>query len=543
MPKFHRWWVLPLLAAAAWGAEPRLILVVSVDQMRHDYLTRLASVYQGGFKTLLERGAVFTQAMYRHSNNETGPGHSVILSGRHGSSSGIVTNSWWDPYLNRPVNVVDDPVHRPVGGPGRGASPANFIGFTVGDKIKQKWPQSRVVGVSMKDRSAILMTGHRADAAYWFENECGCFVTSTYYTPRPPGWLVEFNGRKLPDRYFQKPFNPWNRLLPDAALYEKYAGMDAFFGEWDLKDIVFPHLHRGRPGEADYYEYLRRTPYADELVLEAALEILRSHDLGTDEAPDVLAVGFSGADVVGHTYGPDSHEQMDELLRLDLVMEKLFQAAEARAGRAGLLVILTSDHGVMPLVERLQKEGKDARRVKPTTLEEAVGAALKKHYPGTPGLVVDFDVPNFTLGLEAIQKHGLKRADVEQNLISALLATGGVAHVYTHSETLSDKPSSDPYLPLFQNSFYQPRTPHLMVLPKKYHYVDSRVGGTGHGTPYEYDRHVPMVWMGAGIRPGRHSAAAGPEDIAPTLAKMLGIEYPLERDARLLHELLTQPRP
>ncbi|HYM10240.1 MAG TPA: alkaline phosphatase family protein, partial [Bryobacterales bacterium] len=169
---------------------PRLILVVSVDQMRYDYLTRFAPLYKGGFHTLLERGAVFTDAMYRHSNCETGPGHSVILSGRHASHSGIVANSWYDPLLHKQMNVVDDPAERPVGGPGRSASPANFIGFTVGDKIKQKWPGSRVVGVSMKDRSAILLAGHRGDAAYWFENACGCFITSSYYMAQPPAWLA-----------------------------------------------------------------------------------------------------------------------------------------------------------------------------------------------------------------------------------------------------------------------------------------------------------------------------------------------------------------
>src|ERR1044071_9477709 len=175
--------VLAVLALAGRmsAAEPRLILVVSVDQMRFDYLTRFAPLFKGGFKTLLDRGAVFSNAFYRHANSETGPGHSVILSGRHASNSGIVANDWYDSLLKRSINVVEDPAQDPVGGAGRGASPTNFLGFTVGDKIKQKWPGSKVFGVSMKDRSAILMSGHRSDGAYWFETGCGCFITSTYY--------------------------------------------------------------------------------------------------------------------------------------------------------------------------------------------------------------------------------------------------------------------------------------------------------------------------------------------------------------------------
>ena len=179
---------------------PRLILVISIDQMRYDYLTRFAPIYKGGFKTLLDRGAIFTNALYRHANSETGPGHAVILSGRHASSSGIVANSWYDPLLKRIMNVVDDPAQTTIGGPGRSASPVNFIGFTVGDKIKQKWPQSHVVGVSMKDRSAILTAGRRADAAYWFENPCGCFITSSYYMSQPPDWLTKFNSRRSEER-------------------------------------------------------------------------------------------------------------------------------------------------------------------------------------------------------------------------------------------------------------------------------------------------------------------------------------------------------
>ncbi len=503
--------------------------------MRYDYLTRFQPLFQGGFKTLLDRGAVFSNALYRHSSSETGPGHSVILTGRHASSTGIVANTWYDPYLKKQVNVVDDPAHQPMGGPGRGASPANLIGFTVGDKVKQKWPASKVVGVSLKDRSAILMTGHRADAAYWYENACGCFITSTYYFPKPPAWLVEFNSRKQADQYFS---TPWTRLRSDLSIYEKYAGPDDSPGEWDLKDTTFPHPHRGKPSESAYYDNLRRTPFADQIVLEAALEMLKFHDLGTDAAPDILAVGFSGNDVIGHTYGPYSQELLDGLLRLDLILEKLFQAVEARAGAGNVLVVLSADHGGMPLVEWLQKKGIDAKRGTADQLDRAVRTALQKRYPNAPDLVADYDKPDFTLNLESLRRHGLSRSEVEQTAIQALLGTGMVAAVYTHADLLSDKPSADPYIGLHRNSFFQPRSPHLMVRQKEYVYLDNRPGGTGHGTAYEYDRHVPIVWMGAAIKPGRHTAPAGPEDIAPTLARLLGIDYPLEWDARLLTEVL-----
>ncbi len=515
--------------------EPRLILVVSIDQMRSDYLTRFAPLFQGGFKTLLERGAVFTNAAFRHANTETGPGHAVILSGRHPSSSGIVANLWWDPLLHKSVQAAEDPVHSPVGGRGGSYSPANFIGFTVGDKIRQKWPDSKVVGLAMKERSAILPAGRRAAAAYWFEIGCGCFITSTYYVKEPPAWLVRFNQRRPADRFFQA---PWTRLLSDSSTYDKYAGPDDFPGEWDLKDTTFPHQHRGKPPEVAYYDNLRRTPFGDEMVLEAALEILKAHDLGSDASPDLLTVSFSGGDVVGHTYGPNSHETMDVFLRLDRLLGKLFQAVEARAKPGHSLVILTADHGVLPLVEWLQKQGVEAKRLQAQVLRLAVADALRQRYPAAGELVAFFDNPYFTFNLEAIQKHGLRRGEVEQTAIRALMDTGAVAAVYTHSDLLSDRPSTDPLIGFFRNSFFPTRSPHLMVLPKRNYYIDDHPGGTGHGTAYEYDRQVPIVWLGPDIKSGRHNAAAGPEDIAPTLAKMLGIDYPLEPDARLLTEVL-----
>src|SRR6186713_2324620 len=220
--------VLPLLALAlsnlasaqtpapAAAERPRLIVAISVDQMRHDYLDRFKPLFTGGLKTLIERGAVFSNARYRHANCETGPGHSVILSGRNALHSGIVANSWYDSALRRVVNVVDDPTVRPIGGPGRGASPANFIGFTFGDLLKKAYPGARTVGVSLKDRSAILMSGPRGDAAYWYEQGTGQFITSSYYMQKAPAWLDAINGRKVPDSYAGK---PWTKLLTDDSLY------------------------------------------------------------------------------------------------------------------------------------------------------------------------------------------------------------------------------------------------------------------------------------------------------------------------------------
>ena len=524
------------MSGAPLATPPRLVLFVSVDQMRYDYLTRFAPLFEGGFKRLLAEGAVFSNARYRHSNCETGPGHSVLLSGRHARDNGIVANAWYDRLLGKSINVVEDPVVSPLPGPGRGASPANFIGFTIGDLLKKASPASKVVGVSLKDRSAILMTGHRADAAYWYEPKAGVFGSSTYYMRALPPWLEAWNREGKIDALRGR---LWTRLLPDEALYLRYAGPDDVRGEWDDVDTVFPHRLRGAPPSEEFYEDVRRTPFADELTLEVALRAAFAHDLGTDEATDLLAVGFSATDPIGHTYGPDSQEQMDQLLRLDRVLGRLITAMEAKAGPGRLLFGLSADHGVMPLVENLKAQGKPARRVHWDVLEKAVRQALATRFPGAADLVANFDEGLFTLDLEAIERRGLARETVEKVMADALLSTGVVEKVYTHQQLLGAPPADDPMFPFHRASFFEPRSAHVIprLAPFVYFY-DRYRGGTGHGTPHDYDRHVPVVFLGAGIRAGRHEAESGPEDIAPTLARLLGLEYRLETGQRVLAEAL-----
>ena len=532
-----RAWLVP----EARGAEaPRLVLFVSVDQMRFDYLTRFDPLYKDGLRTLLDRGAVFTSARYRHANTETGPGHAVLLSGRSPLHSGIIANRWFDRTQAREVGVVEDPSVSPVGGPGKRVSPANFDGFTVGDTLKRRTPGSRVVGVSMKDRSAVLMAGPRADAAYWFEGVAGGFITSSYYMKTAPAWLERWNARKLADAQVG---SVWQRLLPDEAVYRTYAGADDVKGEWDNLRTVFPHRLDGAPPAAQFYEDLRRTPFSDELVLGVALEAMAGHDLGTDGDTDLLAVGFSGTDSVGHTYGPDSQEVMDQLLRLDRTLGRLLEAVDARAGLSRTVVVLSADHGVHPLVELLQARGIPARRVRPDEVLAPVARAFEARFGKENGLIAAFLNPDFWLDRAAIERTGAGRREVEAVAEKALLDTGVVSRVYTHERMLGEPPADDPFFPMVRRSFFAPRSPDLYVLQKQWTFIDERVGGTGHGTPYDDDRHVPIVFMGPGIRPGRYPEPCGPEDVAPTLAGLLGLDYPQQDAERLLTEMSSAGPP
>jgi predicted AlkP superfamily pyrophosphatase or phosphodiesterase len=519
------------------ASSPRLVVVISVDQMRYDYLVRFRPLFTGGFKVLSDQGAGFPNARYRHANCETGPGHSVILSGRNGLHSGIIANAWYDETLGRAVNVVDDPSVRPLGGAGRGASPANFIGFTVGDLLKKAQPAAKVVGVALKDRAAILMAGPRGDAAYWFESAAGRFITSSYYMNAVPAWLDAFNERKAPDAYAAK---GWTKLLTDEALYRQYAGEDQVATEADLKDTTFPHAIQGTPGTQAFYDNFRRTPFADELTLDLALQAMKAHGLGEDATPDILAIGFSATDYIGHAFGPDSHEMMDQMLRLDRTVKRLMDAVQAKVGQGGAIFVLSADHSVMPLVESLQKQGIAAKRVAPADLRAAGMAALEKRFPGAQDLVAAYLAPDFYLNLESIARQGLHRFDVEKTLGDALMATGVVAKIYTAASFAGDPPSAadDPYFDAVRRSYFPSRSAHVIPRLKEFMYLTSAPGGTGHGTSYEYDRHVPVVFMGPMIRPGTYEGDAGPEDIAPTLGALLGLDYPLQDARRRLTEMI-----
>jgi hypothetical protein len=402
--------------------------------------------------------------------------------------------------------------------------------------MKSAAPGARVVGVSVKDRAAILLAGRRADAAYWLESKGGGFGTSTYYVDALPPWLKAWRDSRPFDRLRGV---AWERLLPDAALYEKLAGPDDVKGEHDQPSRTFPHVLRGAPPDERFLDDVRHTPFADEMVLEAALLAMKAHDLGRDDTTDLLAVGFSATDAVGHWYGPDSQEAMDQVLRLDRTLGRLIDAAEEQAGRGRVLVGLSADHGSMPLTEVLQARGEGARRVHPDLLRAAVKSALERSFPGKQGLVASDDAPHFYLDAAALHGQGLAMTAVAKVIGDALLATGVVERVYTPADLLGDPPANDPDFVFFRNAFFEPRSPQVTARLKRWMDVDPDPVGTGHGTVQDYDRHVPVAFLGAGIRAGRFEAACGPEDIAPTLSALLGLPYRLEDGQRVLAEALA----
>ena len=320
--------VLALLLAAALAAaqpaiaprKPKLVLAIVVDQFRYDYLTRFRSEYTGGLNRLLTRGAVFANANYEQAPTVTAIGHSILMSGAMPSVSGIIGNEWFEPASGKRVTSVEDDSVKLLGGSSEGgASPRRLLVSTVGDELKiASGGKSRVIGISLKDRSAILPAGHMADGAYWIEAKTGNVVSSTYYFAELPAWIKDLNASKPAD---------------------KYSGA-AWLGHTLLKF-----------GEAGYYASLPPTPFSNELIELIAERAIAAEKLGQRQVTDLLTVSFSGNDYVGHEYGPDSPEVRYTAVRTDKVMEKLFSYLETSVGMQNVLVVLTADHGVAPLPE------------------------------------------------------------------------------------------------------------------------------------------------------------------------------------------------
>ena len=509
-------------------AKPKLVVLVVVDQLRADYLERFQGRYEGGLRWLLDNGAYFPDAAYRHAATVTGAGHATVSTGRHPSSHGIVGNSWRESGRGA-VYCVQDQRYVAVGGPGEGASPLALRTETLGDRLKQASAGSRVYAFSRKDRSAILLAGREADGAFWFEPECGCLITSSYYAAHLPDWLAEFNSGPPAAAYAGQ---TWDKLLDDDALYERMARADRFPTEADGTDTVFPHVLPF----AGFEGSLAATPFSDRITLDAAAAALRSGELGSDDDPDLLALGLSATDSIGHRYGPFSQEAMDNHLRLDRALGKFIEVVEAAVGLDNTVFALTADHGAVPLVEHLVAQGVAAERFDSEALWKRAEHAVEECGAGPASeTVAQAGGRQLYWNEAALRERGIDRDKASACVADWLRRQDAVDTVMTAEQLASGGASG--IAVLFENGYYPGRSPHIVLHLREYVHIGGP-RGTGHGTAHDYDRDVPVLLAGAGIRPGAYPEPTGPEDIAPTLGVILGLDLAAESDTRILREAL-----
>jgi predicted AlkP superfamily pyrophosphatase or phosphodiesterase len=477
----------------AASSKPKLVVMIVVDQFRYDYLTRFRSEYTGGLKRLLDQGAVFTNAHYEHSPTVTAVGHSIVLSGAMPAASGIVGNEWLDRTTGKQVTSVSDDSTTLLGVDGKkGASPHRLLVSTFGDELKLsgKAP-AKVIGLSIKDRSAIMPAGHVADGAFWFDKPSGRYVSSTFYFRQLPEWVVKFNDRKVVDQF------------KDGGSFEKTA--EGKHGN----DIV-------------------------ELFAEAAIE---GENLGRNGGTDLLSMSFSANDTVGHAKGPHSPEAKEITLHTDKVLARFFEFVDKRLGLSNVLFVLTADHGAAPMPELMNSQRMPGGRMTEQSVLDVISKALNDKY-GEAKWVIGKSGPTPYLDHKLIADSKLDLAEVQETAAQAVRAMPHIARVFTREDLRRGLALNDMVGRRVQNGFFYQRASDLFIVPEPYWLFEK--SGTSHGTPWNYDTHVPIIFMGTQVKPGRYNDRAAVVDIAPTLSTLFEVEVPSGAAGRVLTEMLPK---
>jgi predicted AlkP superfamily pyrophosphatase or phosphodiesterase len=510
-----------LLAGLGVGSapapKPRLVVVITVDQLRPDYLERYRPQLKGGFAMLLKTGASFTDAYQDHAVTETAPGHSTILSGRWPVHTGITRN----------LAGVQDQAAPLIGVNGAGASPARFRGTEFFDWLKAADSGARALSISGKDRGAILPIGRAKQQVFWYAG--GFFTTSRYYADSLPTWVRVFNGQRIP---FRAAGTQWTLFLPER----EYPEPDSVAYENQGREVVFPHRLPADSAEAALA--FVATPTMDSLTLAFALEGVRALQLGGRGATDLLAVSLSTTDYVGHAYGPDSREIHDQVVRLDRYLGRFLEQLFVRYGRNNVLVVLTADHGVTPFPERSRTMGHPgAVRVIPDTIIRSVNAALDQRAGG--GDWVQFESGMLMVPDRAkLVAQGVNVDSVVADVATRLRALAGVARV-DRPVDLSAKDTTDPVVRRWMHQVAPDGGVELVATLKPYSiWSPANVFIAMHGQPTELDAHVPLILWGPGIQRGVYSGRVNTVDIAPTLARLLDLTPAEPLDGRVLTEAL-----
>lgn len=498
--------------------KPKLLLAVVVDQFRYDYLLRFRRDYKAGFARILENGAVFTDAHHQHFPTVTAVGHSTFLSGATPSLSGIVGNEWYDRDTNKQVTSVSDPSVQLLGGAAgkTGSSPHRLITSTLGDELKMDGAGVKVIGVSIKDRSAILPAGHMADGAYWFDGSTGNWVSSTWYFKDLPEWVKAYNKSRPADKYLGAEWLPFDAKPGSAEPYKKMAD---------------------QPGSA-FYNSLEATPFGNELIEAMAERAITEEQLGQHPGTDILTVSFSSNDYVGHAMGPDSPQVHDISVQTDRILGKLLEFVDAKVGQGNFLFVMTADHGVTPVPEVNQARKMPGGRLAEKDLLGAVQEALNTKF-GKGDWIVGHEGPVPYLNYHLIEEKKLDPAVVEEEGAEALRKVPHIFRVYTRAEVMGGRVAEDYVTRDVRNGFFWKRSGDLFPVPEAYYFVaeGAQSRGTSHGTPFNYDTHVPIIFMGAMIKPGKYNAPVAVNDIAPTLAAILEVEEPSGSVGRVLSEM------
>ncbi len=513
--------------------QPRIVVLLVVDQMRADFFERFAPLFDGGLARVLREGVVFSDTHHDHAFTRTAAGHATLSTGAHPARTGIPDNAFWDQTEHRLRNAVEDGTVQILGAPSdTGRSPAALRVDAVGDWLNQAHPESRVFAVAGKHRAAIFLGGRHPDGAYWYHGDNGAFVTSTYYRAALPDWVEAFNAADYPRAYFR---DGWTKLKDNGA-YDR-AREDSFPAENRGVNFVFPH-GLDRPGDPlSPYEQFALTPHLDDVTFQFAESLVVREDLGGDDVVDLLLLGISSGDNIGHEYGPMSQEVEDFVLRLDRRLGSFLAFLDERIGPDRYALVLTSDHGAPVMPEENQRRKVTSGRVTMAELQPVLLPVLQK-------ALFDFEIQvipritfYFPFGMTIAFPDGVttdeQMRQIRKRVAEAVRKADWAADAFTYDELADPDTRDRPYLAEFRRSFVPDRAPDVII-----HYKENFFFSTGlpvdHGTPYGYDTHVPLIFKVPGLAPRVSGVRAGAVDVAPTIAHILGITVPGSIDGKVL---------
>lgn len=505
--------------ASAYNARPKLVVIVVIDQFRADYLERYRDQFgEGGFKLFLDHGANYTNCHYNYANTHTAPGHATLLTGAYSSGHGIMANEWWDTQKKRMVTSVQDEATKVVGiaSTGSGSSPHNLQADTLGDELKLATQgKSRVFGVSLKDRAAVLPAGFAGDGAYWIDSKSGAWITSTYYRSELPKWVQDFNDNKHADKYLN--------------LEWKDAGGNV---------LRTTKLQAGKP---DFYNVVGATPYANDYEFDFARDLITSEKLGTGPATDLLIVSLSANDILGHKVGPDSPEMHAMALALDRQLAGFFDFLGHQFGLANVWMALSADHGVGPVPSVSSKLHIPATPLSSDKMEAKLNSDLSAKL--TPGhqtkFIEDFGFTMLWLNNDAFTAAKVKEEDAER-MVGEALKQMGLRGYYTKSQLARGEFPNPAVATKYANSYSPLGGWFVIGVPGPYVLFDEE--GADHGSPYTYDAHVPLLFYGLPFQQGTYRTSVEPVDIVATIASLLGINAPTHAVGRVLTESLAPRR-
>ncbi len=522
-------------------SHPKLVVGIVVDQMRWDYLTRYYPLFQanGGFRRMLGDGFSFDNTQIPYVPTVTACGHTCVYTGSIPALHGIVGNNWWDNRLQKGMYCSEDKSVKGVGSKTEEdgqMSPKNMLTTSVCDELRLASNfASKVIGIAIKDRGAILPAGHSANAAYWYESKTGNFISSTYYMNELPGWVQQFNGRKLPDSLYRL---GWKTALP-AATYSLFSSADDKAYEskpFGKEALGFPYDLSKFVGKD--YSKISSTPWGNTLTAEMAKAAVLAEKLGQGSATDFLAVSFSSPDYIGHSFGPNSWENADDYVRLDQELGKFFQFLDAQLGAKSYTVFLTADHAVAHIPGYLKENRIPGGLLDMSGMMKDMNLQIKQRY-GIDNAIASIMNEQVYLSRKRLDTSKADVVEIKNFIVQYLLKEENITHAFSSDDVLIT-PLPKVIREMYANGFHPSRSGDVSFIPKPGYFIGGSTGTT-HGSPFQYDTHIPLLWYGWGIKKGSSNKMVYMTDIAPTVAALLRIQAPNGNVGNVLDDaLLTE---